>query len=82
MITDDVHAENSRHVAHARHREPIYELLFYFIEQQLVSTQQKEVVSVERQQNKADLVFVDVHPRLRLEWPKPDVAEALVYRTN
>lgn len=75
-VTGDVNAENSHYATHVRHLESIHH------EQKLVSTQQKEVVNVAGQYNKADRVDVNLHARFRLGRPKTDVAEALIHRAK
>ena len=81
-VTDDVHAEDRRHVAHVRHLKPVHQLLLELVGQSLAGAEEQNVVHVERQGDEASIVLVDVHSRNWLKRVEDDDGELHVHRTE
>ena len=59
-VAGGVHAEDSRHVAHIEHLEPVYQLFFSLLSRDLLALR-KNVVHIECEDDEASLVLVDVY---------------------
>ena len=82
-VAGDCHAEDSRHVTHVGHLEPVHGLfhdLVELVEQSLVGAEEQNVINIERQGDDASLVAVDVHARIRLERKETNDGKLQVHR--
>ena len=77
-VASDVNGEDSRHVAHVNHLEPVHHILLELLEQSLDDTEEHTVVHVERQDDETGLVLVGVFARIRHERAEADGGELYV----
>ena len=73
-VTGDVHAEDFQYSVQVERLKPFYELLLELVEQILAGAEEQNVVNVERQDDEASLVLVDVYAGIQLERAKATVS--------